>query len=85
MKLIYVYTYPYHVADGSSMLMFPLVLAESEQDMPGIKPGLLPDPKKPARTKAMLAEFFSGNCKYFGRKERFIILHRFLYNLGILV
>ena len=27
------------VEDGSSMIKFPLVIADSEQDMPGIKPG----------------------------------------------
>jgi hypothetical protein len=30
-----------NMEDGSSMLRFPLVIADSEQDMPGIKPGPL--------------------------------------------
>ena len=30
-----------NVVGGSSMIRFPLVIADSEHDMPGIKPGLL--------------------------------------------
>ena len=30
-----------NMVDGSSMIGFPLVIADSEQDMPGIKPGPL--------------------------------------------
>ena len=28
-----------NVVDGSSMIVFPLVIADSERDMPGIEPG----------------------------------------------
>ena len=32
---------PKNVVDGSSMIGFPLVIADSQQDMPGMEPGLL--------------------------------------------
>ena len=40
--------------DGSSMIGFPLVIADSEQDMPGIKPG--PPPLISQHTSALTTE-----------------------------